>query len=137
MVFNGGVDSADDVVNKVRTSVWKREVRAAKTLFFIISYFFICWYPLHILDAIMAFSTIRFPIHLINVFIYLSHSNSAINPFLYAFTSREFRAAFQSIFREWFPCCNIPVDKLQLENTSFHRNGRMNSSPARNNHQES
>ncbi|XP_014662144.1 PREDICTED: adenosine receptor A1-like [Priapulus caudatus] len=126
LAFNGGGDAADDAASQVRSSLWKREVRAAKSLFFIIIFFFVCWYPLHILDAIMAFTDIEFPIQLLNVLVYLSHANSAINPFLYAFASGEFRAAFRSIFAVWFPrCCKAsPEDKNQMEATSMQRHDR-------------
>lgn len=77
----------------------KREVRTAKNLAIIVVFFMICWIPLYTVNCVQAFcSKCNVPIWLLDTFIVLSHVNSALNPFLYAYHMTDFRTALKQHF---------------------------------------
>lgn len=77
----------------------KREVRTAKNLAIIVVFFMICWIPLYTVNCVQAFcSKCKVPIWLLDTFIVLSHVNSALNPFLYAYHMTDFRNALKQHF---------------------------------------
>lgn len=77
----------------------KREVRTAKNLAIIVVFFMICWMPLYTVNCIQAFcSNCNVPVWLLDAFIVLSHVNSALNPFLYAYHMTDFRKALKQHF---------------------------------------
>lgn len=77
----------------------KREVRTAKNLAIIVIFFMICWLPLYTVNCVQAFcSNCIVPIWLLDAFIVLSHVNSALNPFLYAYHMSDFRNALRQHF---------------------------------------
>ncbi|PRD36552.1 UNVERIFIED_CONTAM: Adora2a [Trichonephila clavipes] len=79
----------------------KREVRTAKNLAIIVVFFMICWMPLYTVNCVQAFcSRCQVPTWLLDTFIILSHANSALNPFLYAYHMSDFRLALRQRF-----CC--------------------------------
>ncbi|XP_070496853.1 adenosine receptor A2b-like [Chironomus tepperi] len=75
----------------------KREINVTWNISIVVSLFFICWIPLNVLNLIEKIydATDKYKCLLIT-FIILSHSNSAINPFLYSFQIKTFR---KSLFR--------------------------------------
>ncbi|KAK2888420.1 adenosine A2a receptor b isoform X1 [Channa argus] len=81
-------------------STLQREVHAAKSLAIIVGLFVICWLPLHILNCFnhLCQDCDRPHIWVMNIAIILSHANSVVNPFIYAFRIREFRQTFRRIF---------------------------------------
>jgi hypothetical protein len=81
--------------------VQKREVKATQNLSIIVLFFIICWIPLYTINCVMAFcQDCIIPLELTNFCIILSHANSAVNPLLYAYHLRDFRAALKSLL-----CC--------------------------------
>uniref|UniRef100_A0A3B3DAH6 Adenosine receptor A2 n=1 Tax=Oryzias melastigma TaxID=30732 RepID=A0A3B3DAH6_ORYME len=80
-------------------SFLQREVRAAKSLAIIVGLFALCWLPLHIINCYnhLCQNCERPHILVMNIAIILSHANSAVNPFIYAYRIREFRQTFQKI----------------------------------------
>lgn len=76
-----------------------REVHAAKSLAIIVGLFGVCWLPLHIINCINYFcqNCERTHIWVMNIAIILSHANSVVNPFIYAYRIREFRQTFRRI----------------------------------------
>lgn len=84
--------------NSTRSTL-QREVHAAKSLAIIVGLFAVCWLPLHIINCFnhLCQSCDRPHIWVMNIAIILSHANSVVNPFIYAFRIREFRLTFRRI----------------------------------------
>ncbi|XP_023714433.1 uncharacterized protein LOC111868216 [Cryptotermes secundus] len=79
----------------------KREVKATQNLSIIVLFFIICWIPLYTINCVQAFCPdCIIPLELTNFCIILSHANSAVNPLLYAYHLRDFRAALKTLL-----CC--------------------------------
>ncbi|XP_036278832.1 adenosine receptor A2a [Pipistrellus kuhlii] len=82
-------------------STLQKEVHAAKSLAIIVGLFALCWLPLHIINGFTFFcpQCRHAPPWLMYLAIILSHSNSVVNPFIYAYRIREFRQTFRRILR--------------------------------------
>ncbi|XP_059193559.1 adenosine receptor A2a-like [Centropristis striata] len=82
-------------------STLQKEVQAAKSLAIIVGLFVVCWLPLHIINCFTLFcpQCERPPAWIMYVAIILSHGNSVVNPFIYAYRIREFRQTFRRIIR--------------------------------------
>lgn len=82
-------------------STLQKEVQAAKSLAIIVGLFAVCWLPLHIINCFTLFcpQCERPPSWIMYVAIILSHGNSVVNPFIYAYRIREFRKTFRRIIR--------------------------------------
>ncbi|XP_023259175.1 adenosine receptor A2a-like [Seriola lalandi dorsalis] len=80
-------------------STLQREVHAAKSLAIIVGLFAMCWLPLHIINCFnhLCQDCNRPHIWVMNIAIILSHANSVVNPFIYAYRIREFRQTFRKI----------------------------------------
>ncbi|XP_051951073.1 adenosine A2a receptor a [Xyrauchen texanus] len=80
-------------------SILQKEVQAAKSLAIIVGLFAVCWLPLHIINCFTLFcpECQRPPIIIMYLAIILSHANSVVNPFIYAYRIREFRHTFRKI----------------------------------------
>ncbi|XP_045132498.1 uncharacterized protein LOC123516859 isoform X4 [Portunus trituberculatus] len=75
----------------------RREVKAAKSLSIIVLFFMISWFPLYTINCVQAFCKHCTASSGVMFFtITLTHLNSAINPFLYAYHMHDFRAALKS-----------------------------------------
>lgn len=85
--------------SKGSRSTLKKEVHAAKSLAIIVGLFALCWLPLHIINCFnyLCLNCERTHIWVMNVAIVLSHANSVINPFIYAYRIQEFRQTFRRI----------------------------------------
>ncbi|XP_045547625.1 adenosine receptor A2a [Salmo salar] len=83
-------------------STLQKEVHAAKSLAIIVGLFAFCWLPLHIINCFNLFCQDcgRPHIWVMNIAILLSHANSVVNPFIYAYRIREFRHTFRRILRQ-------------------------------------
>ncbi|XP_062867478.1 adenosine A2a receptor b [Trichomycterus rosablanca] len=78
------------------------EVHAAKSLAIIVGLFAVCWLPVHIINCFTLFcpSCARPPAWVMYLAIILSHGNSALNPFIYAYRLRDFRFTFRKIIKQ-------------------------------------
>ncbi|KAM4808086.1 adenosine receptor A2a [Rhinophrynus dorsalis] len=83
-------------------STLQREVHAAKSLAIIVGLFALCWLPLHIINCFTLFceTCYRPPLWLMYLAILLSHTNSVVNPLIYAYRIREFRHTFRKILHQ-------------------------------------
>ncbi|XP_042365779.1 adenosine receptor A2b-like [Plectropomus leopardus] len=91
----GGITTSS---NSSRSTLQK-EVHAAKSLAIIVGLFALCWLPLHIINCFnhLCPDCGRADIWVMNIAIILSHANSVVNPFIYAYRIREFRRTFRRI----------------------------------------
>lgn len=88
--------------NSEGTAKMKKEMKMATSLFLVLFLFTSCWIPLHIINCFLLLCpSCPVPLPLLLTAIILSHANSAVNPFLYAYKMKTFRNAFKSIFM----CC--------------------------------
>ncbi|KAJ8285771.1 hypothetical protein GJAV_G00030750 [Gymnothorax javanicus] len=80
-------------------STLQKEVHAAKSLAIIVGLFALCWLPLHIINCFTLFcpDCARPNDWIMYLAIILSHANSVVNPFIYAYRIREFRHTFHKI----------------------------------------
>lgn len=85
-------------------STLQKEVHAAKSLAIIVGLFAICWLPLHIINCFTLFcpQCDRPQDWVMYLAIMLSHANSVVNPFIYAYRIRDFRHTFRRIIRQHF-----------------------------------
>ncbi|KAI3361846.1 hypothetical protein L3Q82_002176 [Scortum barcoo] len=83
-------------------STLQKEVQAAKSLAIIVGLFALCWLPLHIINCFnyLCEDCERSHIWVMNIAIILSHANSVVNPFIYAYRIREFRQTFRRILHQ-------------------------------------
>uniref|UniRef100_A0A3B3YMS1 G-protein coupled receptors family 1 profile domain-containing protein n=1 Tax=Poecilia mexicana TaxID=48701 RepID=A0A3B3YMS1_9TELE len=76
----------------------RREMKMATSLFLVLFLFTVCWIPLHIINCFLLLCPqCPVPFELLLAAIILSHANSAVNPFLYAYTMTAFRDTFKRI----------------------------------------
>lgn len=105
-------------------STLQKEIQAAKSLAIIVGLFAVCWLPLHIINCFTLFcpQCERPPSWIMYVAIILSHGNSVVNPFIYAYRIREFRQTFRKIIRRYI------LSRQELaESSSSMRNSTYNS----------
>nr|XP_054773607.1 adenosine receptor A2b-like [Lytechinus pictus] len=88
-----------------RFQAYKKDLQAVKSVAVIVLVFMMCWLPLSLSNSVSALfgSTVSQPYKVIQTCIILSHMNSAINPFLYAY-GKEFRMGYKRAFAKMFPC---------------------------------
>ncbi|XP_061674340.1 adenosine A2a receptor a [Syngnathoides biaculeatus] len=93
------ITEAKAVHGEKSRSTLQKEVQAAKSLAIIVGLFAVCWLPLHIINCFTLFCPTcqRPPLLILYVAIILSHGNSVVNPFIYAYRIREFRQTFRKI----------------------------------------
>lgn len=78
---------------------YNREKKIFVTLTYVLSSFLICWFPFFIVFDIYAWSPELVPGKLYTVFGWMIYVNSMLNPFIYAYTCKEFRVAFLKVCR--------------------------------------
>lgn len=88
------------------TSKMKRERKAARTLGIIMSAFLACWLPFflwYLITTLCGPDVCYCPHSVVATVFWIGYFNSALNPIIYAYFNREFRAAFKKTLQS---CCN-------------------------------
>ncbi|CAF2928401.1 unnamed protein product [Rotaria sp. Silwood2] len=92
----------------------KREKKAFRTLGLILSALLICWLPFFVTLPLMSILKHHGIITAENtentwfkITFWLGYCNSALNPFLYAFSNRAIRRAFREVIFRRFCCCGL------------------------------
>ncbi|KAI3381103.1 hypothetical protein SNEBB_004931 [Seison nebaliae] len=112
--------------NQIRKSLVQHERRAVRTFGRIMLAFLICFVPFFSRYTYcngIANGTCyewEFPLKLEDILFWIGYVNSTMNPFIYAFTHREFKAQFKKMLREKpFPKCIRDLKCLLSERPSF------------------
>ena len=72
-----------------------------RSLCYVVGAYLILWLPYSLMQSVMAFCTVTdVMVHSLIATNILSYSNSAVNPFLYAVGSNDFRVAFKCMFKK-------------------------------------
>ena len=91
-----------------------KEKKAAKTVGIIVGCFTFCWAPFFTVYLLGAFCPGCTPDILFTIFFWLGYCNSAVNPFLYAMCSKDFRYAFKKLLR-----CRVERTEMKRTGTRF------------------
>lgn len=98
VTVDGRGRNAGGTMLRVLGAAQKREVKATQNLAIIVFFFIVCWIPLYTINAVKAFMPeLDIPNLLTYFCIIFSHLNSAINPLLYAYHLKDFRAALRGL----------------------------------------
>ncbi|KAH8382084.1 hypothetical protein KR009_001747 [Drosophila setifemur] len=91
-------------VEQSTITTMRRERKAARTLGIIMSAFLICWLPFFLwyIVSTLCDSCIT-PRLLVGILFWIGYFNSALNPIIYAYFNRDFRAAFKKTLKSLFP----------------------------------
>ena len=80
---------------------FKRNVKATKTIAFIICVLFICWFPYSVASMVLSLCKPCFfsaPQELLASLLMLGYLNSALNPFIYSLSNRKFKETYCAVF---------------------------------------
>ncbi|XP_028398385.1 phe13-bombesin receptor-like [Dendronephthya gigantea] len=90
---------------KGRIKIMKSKEKTIRIVFVVMVAFFVLWTPNHVMYFLFQFGEIhnlRWNSNYYQVGIILGFSSSWLNPFLYAFQSRDFRSHCRKVFRKMF-----------------------------------
>ncbi|XP_052130391.1 octopamine receptor beta-1R-like [Frankliniella occidentalis] len=106
----GGMSVPEDPeIQPLASSKMKRERKAARTLGIIMSAFLACWLPFflwYIITALCGAHVCTCPPIVVAIVFWIGYFNSALNPLIYAYFNREFRAAFKKTLQACCCCCS-------------------------------
>uniref|UniRef100_A0AAY4EVM0 G-protein coupled receptors family 1 profile domain-containing protein n=1 Tax=Denticeps clupeoides TaxID=299321 RepID=A0AAY4EVM0_9TELE len=100
-------------------SYYRKERSLAGSLALVVVLYAFCWFPLHLMHVASFFWLVPVPSGAIDVGTLLSHTNSAVNPVVYAFKIEKLRAAYKIIWRRFILCC---VEKCPTKDTHTTEN---------------
>lgn len=107
----------------------RRQRRVTRLLLLIVAVFAVLWLPIHV-HLLMAFfghipaeSSVYMTLSV--VWNCLAYANSCVNPIIYNYTCKDFRAAFQSVVYSCCPSGCVRTDQVQEVNDRDERCDRM------------
>lgn len=80
----------------------QKNIKTTKNILIVVCTFFVCWIPYTLLTIISSLCITCYystPQQLFTIFLILGYSNSALNPYLYAFRNKKFKETFKSTLR--------------------------------------
>ena len=80
---------------------FKRNLKATKTIAFIICVLFVCWLPYSVTSTVLILCKpcfYRTPPELLVSLLILGYLNSALNPFIYSLSNRKFKETYRALF---------------------------------------
>ena len=80
---------------------FKRNLKATKTIAFIICVLFICWFPYSVTSMVLSLCKqcfFRAPQELLPSLLMLGYLNSALNPFIYSLSNRKIKETYCTLF---------------------------------------
>lgn len=92
------------VPSTTTTSSISRDKKIFITLTYVISSYLICWFPFYVTFDTYAWRPELVPSGLYSFFFWMTYVNSTLNPFIYAYTSKDFRTAFARVIRCLYSC---------------------------------
>lgn len=95
-------------------AVEKSKRKVFKVLVMIVTAFALCWLPAHAIHYLIFFHSdlyVRMPSYIPHLPLWISHTNSAIDPFLYILLSQNFRREFRQILTQ----CGFYQKKKRFE----------------------
>ena len=87
-----------------RESSQNKERKIFVTLTYVLGSYLICWIPFYVVFCLSAWVPGSVPTWLFTLFFWTSYSNSTLNPFLYAYSNREFRKSFFGVIKFVYSC---------------------------------
>ena len=104
-----GQDKGTSHTNSRMTSVAPvtsnpRDKKIFITLTYVISSYLICWFPFYVTFDTYAWKPELVPSGLYSFFFWMTYVNSTLNPFIYAYTSKDFRSAFARVIHCAYSC---------------------------------
>uniref|UniRef100_A0A182K9K1 G-protein coupled receptors family 1 profile domain-containing protein n=1 Tax=Anopheles christyi TaxID=43041 RepID=A0A182K9K1_9DIPT len=114
---------------KVQVKRFRMETKAAKTLGIIVGGFIFCWLPFFTMYLTRAFCAECINSLLFSVLFWLGYCNSAVNPFIYALFSKDFRQAFKRIILRCLCSKRLKLNLL-LKKNSAHNTTNHSYSPS-------
>lgn len=81
---------------------FKRNLKATRTIAFIICVLFICWFPYSVTSTVLTFCKpcyFKSPPELLVSLLMLGYLNSALNPFIYSLNNRKLKETYRALFR--------------------------------------
>lgn len=81
---------------------FKRNLKATKTIAFIICVLFICWFPYSVASTVFTLCKpcyLSAPPELLASLLMLGYLNSALNPFIYSLSNRKLQETYRALFR--------------------------------------
>ena len=99
--------NSDKENNKERTKKKrKKEFNIFITLSYIIFSYLLCWVPFHFVFDISAIAPELVPEPIYTFTFWATYFNSTLNPFLYAYSNKEFKQAFKKVMKcRWVRKC--------------------------------
>ncbi|KAH8360085.1 hypothetical protein KR093_010646 [Drosophila rubida] len=90
-------------VEQSAITTMRRERKAARTLGIIMSAFLLCWLPFFLWYITFTLcDSCKTPRIVVGILFWIGYFNSALNPIIYAYFNRDFRAAFKKTLKS---CC--------------------------------
>lgn len=114
-----------------KQTVEKSKRKVVKVLIMIVVVFALCWFPAHIMHYFVIFQSefyARMPVYIFPLLLWISHTNSAIEPCLYILLSQNFRREFRQVISH----CGLKQKKFRLQNRLSRLTSKRNWATYRN-----
>lgn len=98
-----------------KQTVKKSKRKVVKVLIMIVVVFALCWCPAHVMHYVVIFQSefyARIPAYIFPLLLWISHTNSAIEPCLYMLLSQNFRREFRQVISQ----CGLKQKKFRFQN---------------------